>query len=138
MTISRMIWRLANLRMDRGMAVTTHLSERSRIDILIGIAHSIFGVRPLYDELKAHLRHITDDVYPKRNEVIHGNWGYGADGNPEILAIKARGPVKIGPRQTYSVADISSIVDQIIQADDALEELDKRIEALLPTLSNWP
>ena len=137
-TISRIIWDLIKIRLDRGFAITTHLSERARVDMLKGIAHSIFGVRPLYEELETHLNHIVHDIYPKRNNVVHGNWGYGASGQPELLPIRARGPVKFGPRQEYTVDDITDIAEEIRGADETLEGISRKIAELLPTLSNWP
>jgi hypothetical protein len=137
--LSSIIWDICNLRHNRGIAITTHLSERSRKDICNALAHETFRGHPEEQELKSHLQYVFDDLYPKRNKIIHASWGYSATpGTSDILPIRARGQVKIGPRESLSAEDITAIADEIEQAVNKLEQIRRKITQLLPNLSGWP
>lgn len=137
-TLSTIIWDIANLRLPGAYAITTHLNERTKIDICNSLADIIFGSRPLAEELRTHLNYILNTVYPKRNTVVHSTWGYSPEPEKsEILPIKARGKIKFGPRQSFSADDIFAIADEIYTANDTLYHLREQILELLKTLNNW-
>lgn len=137
-TLSTIIWDIANLRRPGAHAITTHLNERTKVDICNSLADIIFGSRPLAEELRTHLNYIMNIVYPKRNAVVHSTWGYSPEPEKsEILPIKARGKIKIGPRQRFSSEDIFSIANEIYEANDKLYSLRVQIQKLLETLNNW-
>jgi hypothetical protein len=137
--LSSIIWKMSNLRHTRGIAITAHLSERSRQDICNALAHETFRGHPEEKELKDHLTYIFDTLYLKRNKIVHATWGYSAtSGASDILPIKARGKVTIGPRESLAPADIINIAEEIEAAVYKLDAIRGKISRLLPTLSGWP
>jgi len=137
--LSSIIWSMANLRHIRGLAITTHLSERNRQDICNALAHETIRGRPEEKELKDHLRYVFQTLYLKRNKIIHATWGYSAiSGTADILPVSARGQVKIGPRESLAPEDIIKIAEEIEEAVFKLDRIRFKISQLLPTLSGWP
>jgi hypothetical protein len=137
--LSSIIWNIANLRQARGIAITTHLSERSQQDICNALAHETFRGRLEEKELKDHLHYIFETLYPQRNKIVHATWGYSAiSGASDILPIKARGKVTIGPRESLTPEAILKIAEEIEQAANDLDKIKFKIFQLLPTLTNWP
>ncbi len=140
-TISEIIWSIADLGHMHGLAITTHLSERSRIDICNAITETTIGKShpDLTKKLKDLLTFIEGNLYPQRNSVVHSRWGIAPTaGKSEILPIKARGKLTIGPRKEYSAQEIEDIAEKISDAADDLERIRIEIWHLLPTLRNWP
>ncbi len=137
--LSSIIWSIAHLRHTRGIAITTHLSERSRQDICNALAHETFRGHPEEKELNDHLKYIFDTLHLKRNKIVHASWGYSAtSGASDILPVRARGKVKIGPRESLAPEDIMKIAEEIQDAAFKLEQIRAKISQLLPTLSGWP
>lgn len=137
--LSSIIWSISNLRQPRGIAITAHLSERSRKDICNALAHETFRGHPEEEELSGHLKYIFNDLYPKRNKLIHGSWGYSSTPDAtDLFPISARGKVKIGPKESMTAEDILKIADEIEGAAIKLEAIRRKIIKLLPTLTGWP
>ena len=137
--LSSIIWSIAHLRHTRGIAITTHLSERSRQDICNALAHEAFRGHPEEKELKDHLHYIFETLYPQRNKIVHATWVYSAtSGASDILPIKARGKVTIGPRESLAPEDIINIAEEIEAAVFKLDAIRGKISQLLLTLSGWP
>jgi hypothetical protein len=135
-TLSSIIWDLANLDRPMSLAITTHLSERTRADICTTLADTILHQKSLAKTLRKHIDKIITQIYPKRNAVIHSVWGYSIDeGISTILPIKARGELKIGPRIKYSSSDIFDIAEEIYSANAELYSLRCEIQEALANSS---
>lgn len=135
-TLKGIIWDLANIRHTSALAVTAHINEA----MLVNIARSLVdllvtGPEPqLAEDIEVHLNYIIGDVYPKRNDMVHSTFGHpGIDGKTQILPIRARGKLKIGPRKDFSADDIFSIADEIIAANEKLYGYAARLRELIPT-----
>jgi hypothetical protein len=102
--VERIIWRLARLSDKRGMAITTHMGIKGRLDAACALANLEF---PDAAETKALTKlkgRVTDaDHYGKRNELVHSrtlhipSGGLGlAPGDTLRSVQKARGTLKSG------------------------------------------
>lgn len=138
-TLSSIIWDIAKLRTMRGRAITTHLSEKTKGDMCLALANETFRGHPEEAELKEHITMILNQLHQKRNTIIHGLWGYSSNsGASDVLPIRARGKVSVGPRKSFSPDDILEIANDIEAAALKLELIRFKICQLLPTLSGWP
>ena len=134
-TLAELIWELANLRLPGAYAVTAHLNESTLVNMGKSLVHLLVtGPQPkLSLEITEHLQFVINDLYPKRNAMIHSTWGYGNENKAEILPVKARGKIKFGPREQYSAEDIFLIADEIYKANDKLYSFVSTLRELIPT-----
>jgi hypothetical protein len=133
-TLSEMIWDLASIGVSTGYAITAHLNERTRIDMLNSICDTTLGYTQLTHELHAHLKHIRDHIYPKRNKLLHSSWNFPhPKGYLLTTAVTARGKVKFS-HDKFSLTDINQVVDEIFHAHERLNELAKDINQRLDEL----
>lgn len=77
--IALLIWEIAPLKQLRAQAVTTHLNEKMRMDILKSLAHEIFPDHPLEIELISQINYIANTLKPKRDKIVHGVWAPCSD-----------------------------------------------------------
>lgn len=135
-TLAQLVWELANLREPGAYAITTHLNERTLVDMGSSLVRLLVtGPEPDFaSEIGEHLQFIINTLYPKRNAMVHSTWGHpGVPNKSEILPIKARGKIKFGPREQYSCDDIFSIASEIFDANDKLFSFVSRLRELIPT-----
>jgi hypothetical protein len=89
------IWALAEIQDDDiGRAITTHVRMGDRLNVLL----TLFRLRRPADvngadDLKKLRNRIMGDggVAPQRNDLVHGLWGSGEHGSPQIATVKTRG-----------------------------------------------
>jgi hypothetical protein len=136
---SKIIINITNMPLHRALTITTHLNERTRMEMCTSLAHQTFRGHPPELELKAHTKYIDGTLYPKRNEIIHGCWGAAPEkGKIAIMPVKARGVLKVGPVKYFTAEDIESVAAEIEEAHIKLDKIRLDIFRLLPTLSGWP
>ena len=133
-TLSSTIWDLAELSQAHGWAITTHLSERVRVDICNSLAFDLLGEDPLAAELRQHLNFILNQVYPKRNKFLHARWGSSIHWHhkSELQDVRARGKVIIGSEK-FTSDDIFSVAAEIYEANEKLADMRDRIRVWLST-----
>ena len=134
--IKEMVWDLANIRHTSALAVTAHVNEST----LVNIAKSLVELlvtgpeNKLAEEIRDHLTYIIEKVYPQRNDMVHSTFGHsGIDSKTQILPIRARGKLKIGPRRDYSADDMNAIAQEIYEANEKLYGYVLRLKELIPT-----
>ena len=134
-SVHELVWELANLRSMVADAVTTHINEammfhiaNSLVDLLVTGPEKVLAA-----EITDHLNFIKTRLSPARNAMVHSTWGHpGVDGKSEILPIKARGKLKIGPREAYSAEDISAIAKDMYEANEKLYGYVSKLRELIP------
>lgn len=132
-SLTQIILNFINLPYNRAIAITTHLSERTRFDMAKTLADQIINGHPTEKALKKLCTHITEKVYGKRNAVVHGNWGASAHpGKTALMPVQAKGVLKVGPVRNLSPQDIEDIADEIRFNREALDQLRTEIYQLLP------
>lgn len=135
-SIKEIVWDLANLREPGAWAVTAHINERMLTDIARSLIDLLVkGPEPkLSEQMRDHLNFIIGEIYPKRNAMVHSTFGHsGKNGVTSILPIRARGTLKIGPREEFSADDILAIARQITEANDKLWGFVSKLKELIPT-----
>lgn len=134
--VKEIIWDLANLRHDSGLAITAHLSESNLVQIARALVERLVAgpEKQLAEDINGHLNFIIGKLYPKRNSMVHSTWGISHEpGKTEILPITARGTLKFGPRQDFSSDDIFAIAEEIYDANVKLYEYVSTLKRLIPT-----
>jgi hypothetical protein len=135
-SIKEIVWDLANLRQPGAWAVTAHINERMLTDIANSLIDLLVkGPEPkLSEEMRDHLNFIIREIYPKRNAMVHSTFGHsGRNGVTSILSIRARGTLKIGPREEFSADDIVAIAMEITEANEKLWGFVSKLKELIPT-----
>jgi hypothetical protein len=135
-SIKEIVWDLGNLREPGAWAVTAHINERMLVDIANSLIQLLVkGPEPkLAEDMRAHLNFIIRGIYPKRNTMVHSTFGHtGTPGKTSILSIRARGTLKIGPREEFSADEIFAIASEIAAANDKLWSYISRLKELIPT-----
>jgi hypothetical protein len=116
------------------LAVTAHISESA----LVNIAKSLVDLlvsgpeKQLAEDINSHLNYIIGEVYPKRNDMVHSTFGHAGNGKTQILPIRARGKLKLGPRKEFTADDIFSIAQEIYDANVKLYEFVAKLKELIP------
>jgi hypothetical protein len=132
--IKEIVWDLANIRHMSALAVTAHISESA----LVNIAKSLVDLlvsgpeKQLAEDINSHLNYIIGEVYPKRNDMVHSTFGHAGNGKTQILPIRARGKLKLGPRKEFTADDIFSIAQEIYDANVKLYEFVAKLKELIP------
>lgn len=110
------IWELAGLTPNIAEAVTTQLSLRNLIEILQTLVHERISDTKTGERLRAISLQITNDLTPKRNRFIHGQWLSAGEGvssqEPELIVRKARGKV-VETRTVTTAAEASKVAEDI-------------------------
>jgi hypothetical protein len=135
-SIKEIVWDLGNLREPGAWAVTAHINERMLVDIAKSLIDLLVkGPQPkLSEDMRDHLNFIIGEIYPKRNAMVHSTFGHpGKIGETEILPIRARGTLKIGPREQFSADDIFAIAQEILEANEKLWGFITTLKGLIPT-----
>lgn len=117
------------------LAITAHINESNLVNIAKALVDLLVSgsEQKLAEEMEFHLNRIIGEVYPKRNDMVHSTFGHAADGKTEILPIRARGKLKIGPRRAFSADDIFAIAREIYDANEKLYGYLVRLQKLIPT-----
>jgi len=134
--IKEIIWDLGNIRHTSALAVTAHINERMLVDIAKSLVDLLVTgpAKQLAEEITDHLNYIIGEVYPKRNDMVHSTFGHsGKEGKTQILPIRARGKLKIGPRKDFSADDIFAIAQEIYDANEKLYGYVRKLKELIPT-----
>lgn len=134
--IKEIVWDLANIRDMSSWAVTAHINERMLADIARSLVDLLVSgpEKQLASDINAHLQHIIEKIYSKRNDMVHSTFGHsGQPGKTQILPIRARGKLKIGPRKDFSADDIFAIASEIYDANVKLYGYVRKLKELIPT-----
>ncbi len=110
------IWELAGLTPNIGESVTAQLGLRSRIELLQTLVHERISDTKTGERLRAISQQITNDLTPKRNRFIHGQWlsvGHGVSSQePELIVRKAKGKL-VETRTVTTAAEASKVAEDI-------------------------
>lgn len=132
-SLTQIILNFINMPYNRAIAITTHLSERTRFDMAKTLADQTIKGHPSEKALKTLCTHITEKVYGKRNGIVHGHWGASPyPGKIALMPITAKGVLKVGPPRNLSAQDIEDIADEISLNREKLDQLRLEIYHLLP------
>ena len=69
--VERIIWRLADLDDNDGIAVTTHLNMPMRLDMANSLIHLHISDPEFIKKFKKLAKHIKKTLSPLRNEIVH-------------------------------------------------------------------
>lgn len=132
-SLTQIILNFINMPYNRAVAITAHLSERTRFDMAKTLADQTINGHPAEKALKKLCTHITEKVYGKRNAIIHGHWGASSyPGKIALTSISAKGVLKFGPSKNIAPEDIEEIADEIEINRQKLDALRIEIYQLLP------
>jgi hypothetical protein len=96
--VERIVWRLARIDDNRGVAITTHMGVGARLDTACALANLDFAGTPTTERLESLVQPILR-LYGRRNVIVHSRLvhfrGRGGRSDTTLrLEYKARGEVR--------------------------------------------
>ena len=135
--LERIIWRLAQLDDNDGIAVTTHLNMPMLLDMSNSLIDLHIGESKTKDEFKKLSKDIKNNLSPLRNEIVHSRIIFLEQVDAAIRATyKARGKVSknMKPIELNEYDDASNkIIDAANEVYTLLGRLDLAKELRTPS-----
>jgi len=114
--IEMLVWELATLKQPKAQAVTTHLSNKTLIDIAKSLSREALKGTEFENRVIDQLDYIENILRPKRNSIIHGVWAPTAFTDKIVLfETTARGILKLKVGSDMTAEDILMIASEIDQ-----------------------
>ena len=146
-TLESLIWALAEIDINRGRSITTHLNSVTRQEIAKTLANETL-VKASESALRESVIAVVGDfekLRVKRNKIIHAVWmlrgypiGQTEDQKAESLAVKAKGKLEVN-RQLFDPTQIRDtaleITALIVKMSAIVQTLPKLPDAKAVTLS---
>jgi hypothetical protein len=130
-TLERYIWFMVSMGYEVGMCLTTHMSFPQRLQAVLTLSHDMFGsiTRPQFEALKKFAGGQLNEVYGKRNNIVHAVWQADEEtGEPIIAKRTARIELKETPLP-YTPPQVEAIAKEI---EDVFVELNQLLLDLEP------